>query len=102
MCKKDNTKEGLTGHSKGSGIVRQKIEGSREINVSISKGNNWNGNRKRRNSGFLLCIFLGDFLSLTIENIFSVRGPDLVICLVMCYSAGASGVTSYHVETSIS
>ncbi|KFQ56976.1 hypothetical protein N334_06594, partial [Pelecanus crispus] len=39
--------------------------------------------------------------SLTIENIFSVRGPDPVICLVMGEGTGACGVASHHVEASI-
>lgn len=82
--------------------IAQNTREPRVINMSISKGDSWHGNRGERLFGGLY--FLDDFKchSLTIENIFSVRGPDPVICLVMCDSAGASGVACYHVKASIS
>lgn len=40
-------------------------------------------------------------ISLTVEHIFSVARPDLVIRLLMGKGAGPSGVTSHHVEACV-
>lgn len=41
-------------------------------------------------------------ISLTVEHIFSVAGPDLVVCLFVGEGAGTSGVAGHHVEACIS
>lgn len=40
-------------------------------------------------------------VSLTVEHIFSVAGPDLVVGLLMGKSAGSCGITGHHVEACI-
>lgn len=41
-------------------------------------------------------------VSLTVEHIFSVAGPDLVVCLLMGKGAGSCGITGHHVKACIS
>lgn len=40
-------------------------------------------------------------VSLTVEHIFSVAGPDLVVGLLMGKGAGSCGITGHHVEACI-
>lgn len=40
-------------------------------------------------------------ISLTVEHIFRVAGPDLVVCLLVGEGAGARGVAGHHVEAGV-
>lgn len=40
-------------------------------------------------------------ISLTVEHIFSVAGPDLVVCLLVSEGAGSCGIAGHHVEACI-
>lgn len=83
----------IYGTSTGAGAIREEKDRMAEGRSGVG---GWGGGVTRRQE-------IGEkpIVSLTVEHIFSVAGPDFVVRLLVGKGAGSRGVAGHHVEACV-